>query len=69
MKDLVTFTKEILNGKVHFCAVSPFSLIAFDFNYTAEEKKKNTAETLCLIVRGVTNYKFYIFGKKPLEFI
>ena len=59
MKDLVTFTKEILNG----------SLIAFDFNYTAEEKKKNTAETLCLIVRGVTNYKFWIFGKKPLEFI
>ena len=52
--------------KLIFCIVSPFLLMAFDFNYTAEEERKNTAEALCLIVRGV---KLQIFGKKTLKFI
>ena len=38
--DLVKFTKEILNGKLHFCAVTPF-IVNYDFSKTSSLKCNN----------------------------
>ena len=37
--DLVTFTEEILNGKVHFCGVQPQKLNLKIFNYLLPQCK------------------------------
>ena len=68
--DLVTFTEEILNEKLHFCAVhlKEFTLMFHDIDFSSVvflKSLERKGKTLLLLLPELTFQKNFFFRKSP----
>ena len=59
---MVTFTEEILNGKLHFCAVLPFCNIEINENISTKWIMSNPKACVhSLRIQNVVKFFYYLF--------